>query len=257
MKESKFIDVLIVDDEPDVRTVLKSALNKFPDICIVGEASNVPEAVKNIHKFKPELVFLDIEMPDYSGLQLLEFFESDSANFEIIFVTAYNEYAIEAFRLSAFDYLLKPIDQERLTESLERYKLRRNNVKLLERAEYFKRSYDFGERLDKIAVSTTTGVIFLDIAQIVLLEASNVYTTIVQEDGVQTVACKPLGEFEAILDKHQNFFRPHRSFLINLQFIEKLDTTEGSIIYMKNNLQVPLSRYKKKSFLKKIKGIVV
>ena len=257
MKENKIIDVLIVDDEPDVRTVLKVALEEFSYINILGEASNVPEAVRKIHKHQPEIIFLDIEMPDYSGIQLLEFFESDNVNFEIIFVTAYNEYAIEAFRLSAFDYLLKPIDQERLDECLKRYIQRRNNFKLLDRAEHFKKAYDSVEALDKIAVSTTTGVIFLDISNIILLEASNVYTTIVQADEVQTVACKPLGEFESILEKHNDFFRPHRSFLINLRYIEKLDTTEGNIIYMKNNLQVPLSRYKKKSFLKKIKGFVV
>jgi len=257
MKTNDIIDVLIVDDEPDVRTVLKSALSSISYINIVGEADNVPEAVRKIHKHKPRLIFLDIEMPDYSGLQLVEFFNAYEINFEIIFVTAYDEYALEAFRVSAFDYLLKPINQSELISSLEQYRKKRINHKLAERISQFKKSYESDEPIDKIAVSTSEGIAFLDISEIVLLEASNVYTTVIGSDGVKTVASKPLGEFETMLKNNPSFYRPHRSFLINLKYIDKLDTTEGDIIYMQNKIQVPLSRYKKKEFMESVKKYIV
>lgn len=257
MKTNDIIDVLIVDDEPDVRTVLKSALKNINYINIVGEADNVPEAVRKIHKHQPQLIFLDIEMPDYSGLQLIEFFNPDEIHFEIIFVTAYDEYALEAFRVSAFDYLLKPINQEQLKASLHQYRKKSSNHQLVERISQFKKTYESDDPVDKIAVSTAEGITFITISDIVLLEASNVYTTIITSDQVKTVASKPIGEFEAMLKNNQSFYRPHRSFLINLRHMDKLDTTEGDIIYMLHHIQVPLSRYKKKEFMERVKKYIV
>jgi len=248
------IKALMVDDEPEVRSVLKSALKAFPYIDIIDEADNVPEAVRKIHKHKPNLIFLDIEMPDYSGLQILEFFNPEEINFDIIFVTAYDEYALEAFKVSAFDYLLKPVDHIELKNSLNRYKAKKGDNRLADRASQFMKAYSTDDPIDKIAVSTTYGIEFINVSNIVMMEASNVYTTIIEENGNQTVASKPIGEFENILAKYSSFFRPHRSFLINLRYINKLDTSEGDLIYLLNGKQIPLSRYKKKEFLVRMKN---
>jgi len=257
MKTSDVIDVLIVDDEPDVRTVLKSALINFDFINIVGEADNVPEAVRKIHKLQPKLIFLDIEMPDYSGLQLVEFFNPDEIQFEIIFVTAYDEYALEAFRVSAFDYLLKPINQTQLNTSLKSFRKKKTDHKLIERVQQFKNTYESEAPIDKLAISTSEGIEFIKLDEIILMEASNVYTTIFNISGKKVVASKPIGEFESMLQNNPTFYRPHRSFLINLQHIHKLDTTEGDIIYMNKDFQVPLSRYKKKEFIERVKKYIV
>lgn len=246
------IKAIVVDDEEMVRLVLTDALKSIPSIEIVGEAASVPEAIKCIQKHKPELVFLDIEMPQYSGLQLLDFFDIDQIQFEIIFVTAYDQYAIEAFKLSAFDYLLKPIDESMLQATIERYEKRRNNHLLAERATHFNAVYQKEQLPERIAVSSLEGITFIQLSDIVLLEASGTYTTIYKTNNTKIVASKPLGEFETMLSKDANYFRPHRSFLINLTHIEKLETTEGDIIYMTNQVQVPLSRYKKKEFLEMI-----
>ncbi|MEM7109515.1 MAG: response regulator [Bacteroidota bacterium] len=257
MGKIEIIKALIVDDEPDVRTVLRSALRNFSFIEVKDEAANVPEAVRKIHQHQPELVFLDIEMPGYNGLQLLEFFNVSEVRFEIIFVTAYDEYAIKAFKLSAFDYLLKPIDPGQLEETLNRYRKSRSNQFLIERTAQLQKAYEPSGKLDKIAISSTNGIVFISLSEIILFEASGTYTTLFKTGSTKIVASKPLGEFENLLNDHPDFFRSHRSFLINLKHIDRLETVEGDIIYLKNDHKVALSRYKKKEFQERIKGYIV
>lgn len=242
------LSALIVDDEKNARAVLAQALEETELVNVIGEASNVPEAVKLIHKTKPSLIFLDIEMPGYSGLQLLEFFNEEDVTFDIIFVTAYNEYAINAFKLSAFDYLLKPIDEEDLRTSLSRYLSKSNRLTSAKQVALLKSLYQEEAVNSKIAVASTYGVEFLEVPEIVYLEAKNNYTEIYLLSNRKVTASKTLSDFESILTPFNLFFRAHRSFLINLNQVQRLSSKDGVFIELKTGTEIPLSRYRRKEF---------
>ena len=244
-EKNESISVLLVDDEKSVRAALKELLHPFSSITIVGEAANIPEAVKEIHLHKPNLIFLDIEMPGYTGLQLLEFFNPAEVNFDIIFVTAFNEYAIQAFKVSAFDYLLKPVNQQELEQTLQRYMDSVRNVKLPERVNLLKEVYAKDEMPSQIAVSSLQGIDFVQLDNIIL------------KAGEPLLASKPLGEFELVLQENPRFFRAHRSYLINLKQVRKLSSKEGDVIIMEKEIEVPLSRYRKKEFEQAIAGFKI
>lgn len=243
------IKALLVDDESVVRSGLREMLQQnFSWIVIAGEASNIPEAVKLVHQHKPDLIFLDIEMPGYSGLQLLEFFDERDLTFDIIFVTAYNDYAIQAFKVSAFDYLLKPVNLGDLTQTLHRYRHSLHRDKISDRMELLRKSYLSSEMPSRLAISSLSGIDFIDLDQVILFEASGSYTRIVIADGGTVIASKPLGEFENVLEHHTSFFRTHRSYIINLRYVNKFSTKEGDVIHMKDGTDVPLSRYRRNEF---------
>lgn len=249
MDKEHTIKVLLVDDEKPVRSALRELLNRnFPNIVVVGEAGSVPEAVREIHQHNPDLIFLDIEMPGYSGLQLLEFFNAQQVTFDIVFVTAFNEYAIQAFKISAFDYLLKPVNTDDLKETLARYTGAHKQQHLQERINLIKESYNDAKPPTQIAVSSLQGIDFIQLENIIVLEASGAYTTLVLSEGDNIVSSKPLGEFETLLKNNINFFRAHRSFLINLNKVRKLSSKEGDVILLAKDIEVPLSRYRKKDF---------
>jgi two-component system LytT family response regulator len=256
--ETELIRVLLVDDEITVRAALRETLNQhFPHIQVAGEAANIPEAVRQIRVLQPHLLFLDIEMPGYSGLQLLDFFNPNEVSFDIVFVTAFNQYAIRAFKIAAFDYLLKPVSRDDLAETLQRYSGKQQRQKTAERIDLLKQTYMRAEAPTQIAVSSLQGIDFIHLENIVLLEASGTYTNIVLMDGKTLVASKPLGEFEQVLQANTSFFRAHRSYLINLKRVQKLTSKEGDFIIMQHNHAVPLSRYRKKEFDNAIGGVRV
>lgn len=252
--ENRKIKSIIVDDEVAVRTVLNNSLKKIEEIEVVGQASNIQEAVKQIHKFQPDLVLLDIEMPGFSGLQLTDFFNEEEITFDIVFVTAYNEYAIEAFKISAFDYLLKPVDDELLVDTINRFKNKKGNSHLSERMKTFNQNYLEGGSFDRIAIPSLQGIDFMKVADIIYLEATGSYTNLVSSSEQRIVASKALKHFEEILNTNPKFFRPHRSYIVNIDKIRKLSTYQGDILIMQNEMEIPISRYKKKE-LQSILGI--
>jgi len=244
---TQLIKALLVDDEKPVRASLRDILTRsFPAVQLVGEAGTIPEAVREIHQHNPDLIFLDIEMPGYTGLQLLEFFNPSEITFDIIFVTAFNEYAIQAFKISAFDYLLKPVNPADLALTLQRYSGKKQ--KLAERAALLKESFSENPVLSQIAISSLQGIDFVQLDNIILFEASGTYTHLILNEGEPILASKPLGEFEEVLQKNNNFFRAHRSYFINLHYVRKLSSKEGDVILLRKNIEVPLSRYRKKEF---------
>lgn len=258
MSHKEDITVLIVDDEKNVRAAMTELLHThLPFVKIVGEAGSIPEAVREIHQHNPNLVFLDIEMPGYTGLQLLEFFNSKEITFDIIFVTAFNEYAIQAFKIAAFDYLLKPVDPIELKRSVNRYMESKHTPRLEERVNLLREAYTNNLAPSQLAVPSLSGIDFIRLENIILLEASGTYTKVVQASGQALVASKPLGEFETVLQNNLKFFRPHRSFIINMDFIKQLSSKDGDIIIMRNEMQVPLSRYRKAEFEKLISSYKV
>jgi len=249
MAELDSINILLVDDEKAVRSALRELLHRyFPYVTIVGEAGSVPEAVREIATVKPDLIFLDIEMPGYSGLQLLEFFNPQDVTFDIVFVTAFNEYAIQAFKIAAFDYLLKPVNTQELEQTLQRYEARKKHQQTVARVNLLKQSFSEEKIPEQIAVSSLQGIDFILLDNIILLEASGTYTKIILFKGEPITASKPLGEFETLLQKNTSFFRAHRSYLINLKQVKKLSSKEGDVIILQKDVEVPLSRYRKKEF---------
>lgn len=239
------IKAIIVDDEDRARHTLSTLIKDYcSDLQILAECSSVPEAVIAINKLNPEIVFLDIEMPEYNGFELLDFIKE--VNFEIIFVTAYSQYAIKAFEVSAVDYILKPIEIENLKNAVAKARLKRQHSNIAQRLDLLKNSFN-GEEIKKIAFSMNDGLVFSDINEIILFEADRSYTHVYLKNGSKLTVSKPMRTFEEILVTRTVFFRPHRSYLINLNYIKSYRRGESEII-MDNNYQLSISREKKSEF---------
>lgn len=239
------IRALIIDDEERARRTLQSIVNNYCDgVEIIDSCSTVPEGVISINKNKPDLIFLDVEMPEYNGFDLFSFFQT--INFEIIFITAYNEFAIKAFEVSAVDYLLKPVEIDLLQKAIKKVQEKAKSHYIEKRFSLLKDTIS-EDLITKVALPVGDGLEFIEIAQIVLLEADGSYTTIYLKNGNKMVVSKKLKFFENILEYRPNIYRTHRSYLINLNFIKKYQKRDGTII-MENKLIVPVARDKKSDF---------
>jgi two-component system, LytTR family, response regulator len=239
------LKAILIDDEQGARITLRSLLEQYcPEVELVAELTNVPDGVVAINRFNPDIVFLDIEMPDYNGFELLDFFKE--INFEIIFATAYSQYAIKAFEVAAIDYLLKPIDIDQLKIAVSKAAEKRNQSNIMQRLELLKEIYK-GEDIRKIALPMSDGLLFVDVNEIIHFEADRAYTHVFMKNGSKLTVSKPMRVFEDILDNRTFFFRPHRSYLINLNYMRKYNRGE-SLIVMDNQVVVTISREKKAEF---------
>ncbi|MBP8033653.1 MAG: response regulator transcription factor [Bacteroidia bacterium] len=248
------MNAIIIDDEERARNTLSSLLlNYCPEITVLATCANVPDGVLAINKHKPDVVFLDIEMPDYNGFELLGFFRE--IDFDIIFVTAYSEYAIKAFEISAVDYILKPIDIDQLKNSVEKLKQKKLHSQMQEQIELLKESYK-GDDIRKIALSMSNGLTFVEIADIVLLEADGAYTTFYLKDGQKILVSKKLKFYEDILSNRSFFFRTHRSYFVNVNYIKKYSRSENAIL-MDNEFSITISRDRKQEFESLLKELRV
>jgi two-component system LytT family response regulator len=249
------IRAIIIDDEKHSRTLIKELIELSElDVNIIGEGENLPSAIELIYSLKPDLVFLDIEMPGYSGLQISDFIKADR-DFDIIFVTAYNQFAIEALRMSAFDYLLKPLEIDELTASIERFKKRKAlavDNSITKKLDIL--TNNLTKTNKKIVIQSQQGMHYFETDKIYYLEASSMYTVIHLETG-QFVASKPIKDFEEILS--DNFFRIHRSYIINCNYVVKYSNKDGAIVTLINNTSLPISRSKRDEFIKHSKKILV
>lgn len=248
------IKCVIVDDEAPARSALRSMLQLYcPEVTIVAEAANVPDAVLAINKHLPELVFLDVEMPGYSGFDLFEFIKE--IKFEIIFATAYSEYALRAFEVSAVDYLLKPIVIDHLVAAVAKARTRLHSANMQQRVELLKESHNKNE-FNRLALPVADGLLFIEVTDIILLEAEGAYTHVWLRNGTKVLVSKKLRFFEDVLENRSNFFRPHRSYLINFNYVSKYSRAESCLL-MDNNISVPVSKEKKASLELSIKNIKV
>lgn len=241
---AKKLTAILVDDEESARDVLANLLTRFcPDIDIVGKYSNLPEAVEGVKKHAPDLVFLDIEMPNYAGYEIMSFFEK--IDFEIIFVTAYDSYAVKAFQIAAVDYLLKPVDIERLKKAVERARVRVSSKVLSNQYQILKDSLQ-SEKINNLVIAGSGGHAIIPIQDIIAIEAHESYSKIHLEEQTYT-ASKNLKHFETILAPNPNFFRSHKSWLINLKKLVAYNKTKNEI-QLSNTLFAKLSRYRKTEF---------
>lgn len=239
------IKAVIIDDEERARRVLKNLIETYcEEVEVVAQCENVPEGVKQINALKPDVVFCDIEMPDYSGLELLQFF--DKPDFEIIFATGYSEYALKAFEVSAVDYLLKPIQIEKLELAVEKLKSKLTQATMSSRLDTLKANFD-SQQIQKVALPISEGLVFVDVKKIEILEADGAYTQVCLADGSTLLVSKKLKYFEQLLEGRSEFFRVHRSYIININGIAKYNRNEGYIL-MENDKNVRISRDKKSEF---------
>jgi two-component system LytT family response regulator len=244
---------VIVDDELDAIESVKLLLNEnFSNITIAGTAQNVHDAQEIIALVKPDIVFLDIEMPDGTGFDVLE--AIPDRKFKVIFITAYNQYAIKAFKYSAVDYILKPIDIDEFVNAVGRLEeLNTSNPKAEEKIKVLLENVN-GKRPEKIALSTSESIEFVRISDIIQIEAEGSYSTLKFQDQTSLVVSKNLGEFESLLEDHP-FYRPHQSHLINLLHVKKV-TRLGNEIVMEDGSIAFLSRRKKNQFMELMSTMV-
>lgn len=244
------ISAVIIDDEAKGRLALREKLAAYcQQVQILAEATNGQEALMLIQHHKPQLIFLDIEMPRMNGFEMLN--ELTDKNFHIIFTTAYDQYAIKAIKYAAFDYLLKPIDIEELRTAVSKADSRENN-QTKKQVELLRQNMQHPKKqLFKLAIPTLDGLFFYDINDIIYLEANSNYTNIFLTDKIKITASKTLKEFEELLPE-DIFFRVHHSYLINLNYIKRYIKGDGGQIELKNGTYVDVSRRKKDEFLKAI-----
>lgn len=248
------LKAIVIDDEKHARIILKEliALNNLP-VEIIGEGENLPQAIELIYALKPQLVFLDIEMPGYSGLQIADFIK-DRTNFDIIFVTAYNQFAVQALRLAAFDYLLKPVQLDELTQTVARLKIKKPNLDTNTLTQQFSvLQSNLSTTAKKIVIHTHKGKHFIEMDQIYYLEASGMYT-VFHLNNAQLVASKPLKDYEAFLGGI--FFRIHRSYIVNCKFVVKYSNAQGPMVTLTNAKMLPVSKNKLTTFLEFLKTVI-
>jgi two-component system LytT family response regulator len=246
---------ILVDDEPNgIRTLQKLLGMHCPHVEVVATADSAAMAKQQILDSDPDVVFLDIQMPGKSGLDLLR--ELSSKNFEVIFVTAHNEYMLQALQYSAADYLLKPVDEDRLIEAVQR---------VGERLEEEKREdhrtallHNLGKTGNpsemRLCLPTQKGFIVLKLDDIIYCEAERSYTVFHLENNKTVTVSKPLLDYDQVL-KDGSFLRIHKSFLINLHHVKEYQRGEGGTVIMTNNVEIEVSRRKKELFLMKIKEV--
>jgi len=243
------IRTAIVDDEIKGRLYLRQLCDRFvPEIEIVGEAANTIEAGQLVEIQKPDLVFLDIEMPGQSGIDWLR--SLPQIQFDVIFVTAFNQYAVEAFRLGAVDYLLKPVHASDLQEAVKRVEKKLETAG--EKTVLKSLAQNYGQSFSRISIPAVNGFEFIDFKDIIYMESESNYTTFHLIGNHKITATRTLGEFEELLERYQ-FFRLHKSFIVNLNYIRKYIKGDGGMVVMENGVEIDVSRRRKEAFLERLK----
>jgi len=232
---------IIIDDEPNNIENLQILLNQYcPEITIVATAMNADSAIAAIRAHQPDLLFLDIQMPEKSGFDVLKAFAV--INFEIIFITAYDQYGIQAIKFSALDYLLKPINITELITAIEKARnkilTKQKNSSIENLLEYIKSG---NKEIPKIALPTLQEIRYVRVDDIIHCEASNNYTLFYLQNGEKILVCKTLKEFSDLLRSH-NFIRTHQSHLVNLHFVNSWLKEDGGALLLTDSTKIPISR---------------
>lgn len=245
------IKAIIIDDEKHCIVTLEHLIAQLDNIDIVAASQDSTQAKNLIEEHQPDIVFLDIEMPEMSGFDVINQF--DKLPFKVIFTTAYDQYALKALRLNALDYLLKPISINDIQDALTKYE----NKELSISKDQIQNLHVFanGKMQDTIALSTQQGLLFVKIDDIMYLEASSCYTYIVMSDKTKHLASKTMATFEEVLNDNALFFRTHKSHIVNLKFIKQYIRGEGGELIMQDGNNIALSRNRKQEFLNLFKKI--
>lgn len=247
------INVVVIDDEAKSRQALKQVLLDYcVDINILGEASNVKEGKELITTSQPDAVFLDIEMPDGTGFSLLK--ELANIDFNVVFTTAYDQYAIEAIKFCAVDYLLKPIQIEEVQEAVAKLRKIQESTLIASRIDVLEDLIaKEGSQDKKLPIPVLDGVEFYEMASIVSCEADGTYTRLTLADGSVVVSSKNLKEYELLMQS-SGFLRVHHKHLINMKYVSKYVKGSGGYVVMTTGDKIDISRRKKNEFLAQFLG---
>jgi two-component system LytT family response regulator len=235
------IKAIVVDDEPRVRESMIVILkNVFPEVQVLGEAESVEEAYLQIEKLNPNVVFLDIKMSDGTGFDLLRRFQK--VPFKVVFITAFDEFAIEAIKFSACDYLLKPINTTELRQTIEKLKetLGLEEDMQLKIQAFLNNLDTINIAQKKIVLKTSDSIHLVNLGNIVRCEADTNYTWVYIFDHPKILISKPLKHFEELLDEY-GFFRVHQSHLVNLNYFNRIDKIDGGILILNDNTSIPIA----------------
>jgi two-component system LytT family response regulator len=238
--------VVIIDDELDARRVIRKYIERyFPDFKIIGEAGCVGEAVKIIMESKPDILFLDIHLQDGTGFDVLDSLDSHGQEIGIVFTTAYDQHALKAFQYHALDYLLKPVEPELLIKAVQHIQSLKSPAPIKE---------FISEMMDKhverkIGIPTNEGFKLLPLDQIIFLEADGSYCKIFLSNGKHLVVSKPMKFFTDRLETVGYFIKPHKSYVVNIRYLEEYIREDGGSLKMVNGLYIPISRQKKDEIL--------
>lgn len=252
------INAVIIDDVEKARVALKSDIDDFCDsIMVVGEADGVQTGIKVVEDKKPDIIFLDIKMGDGSGFDLIEKLrERGTLNSQVIFTTAYDEYAIKAFKYSALDYLLKPVDPDDLIEAVSKAEKKETAFPNAETVsmliENLKGLQD--KTQDRIALSSAEKIQVVEIKNIIRCEASGNYTTFFTTDKKKVLVSKTMKEYVGLLEGH-DFARVHHSHLINLAHVKEFVKIDGTYLVMSDGSEVPVSVRKREVLMESLNKI--
>lgn len=240
------IRTIIVDDEPNAVNFLANALEKYcSDVSIVGKIHSVEDAEILINNSTFDLLLLDIELIDGTGFDVLD--RVKNRNFEVIFITAYNQHAIKAFKFSALDYLLKPLNIKELLSAIDKVRIRMNSSS--------NQKFDYKmlleniktQNVSKLAINSQNETVFVSLTEIMRFEAYGNYSRVLLKDGSQIIASKTLKDYEQILTE-DSFFRVHHSHIINIQYLKKYIRKDGISVLMQDGLSIPVATRRKESF---------
>jgi len=248
--ESKIRTVIIEDEHKSLMT-LEALLKRYcPEVEVVGSGRNVEEGIKTLVNTKPDLAFLDIAMPDGDAFDLLN--RMGKVDFEIIFITAYNDHALKAFEFSALHYLLKPIHYADLQQAVQRYLKVRPDRTIQSRLDVL--NHNLGNHFDKITLSGIDGLEIVDIQEIIRIEAASNYSLVHLVNKDSLVVSKTLSQFEEIM-KDLHFIRIHNTHLINLRHVKKYQRGQGGMVTLDDGTQLSVSRTRKSEFLASLKSL--
>jgi len=248
------IRTIVIDDESKARETIVDMLGIYcKDLEVIAEASDVQSGYDAIRKHTPDMVLLDIKMPDGTGFDLLRKFLN--VDFQIIFITAYEEYAIRAFKFSALDYLLKPIDPDELITAVNKAQERMKSEDLTLKIQTLFENVDhLSNREKKIVLKTSSNVHVVNLYDIIRCQSDKNYTHFFTVEGEKIIVSKTLKEYDELLRSY-GFFRVHQSHLINLTFIKRFEKAEGGYLVMKDESRVPVSFRKKDDLMKLFKSL--
>jgi len=239
------IRAVIIDDEQESRNIILNILNEYcDDLTVVGQADDVKSGIRVITDKKPDVVFLDIQMPDGSGFDLLE--QTKHLEFQVVFITAYDQFALKAIKFSALDYILKPIDPQQLIEAVK--KVRKNEMDIDTLTRKIQTLLRNKNGFQRITLPTFEGYRFVNIKDIVRCEADSNYTNFYLSSGEKILVTKTLKEYDDILSG-LDFIRVHQSHLVNIKYVDRYIKGEGGTIVMSDGSSVNVSRRRKEDFL--------
>jgi two-component system, LytTR family, response regulator len=247
------LSTILIDDESHARESLSKMLSlNCPDVLVLDTASSADEAFLKINKLKPDLLFLDVEMPNGTGFDLLTRFPKP--NFKVIFVTGFDQYALNAIKFSALDYLLKPINAKELVEAVDKANNQLSNKNDLgDLKNLLSTLQNPRSRKNKLAVPTQQGLEMIEIQEIIRCEAANGYTIIHVQDGKPLLSSRDLKTYQELLEDY-DFFRIHDSHLIAHFHVQKVLNEDGGVVVLPNEIKLPIARRRKSDFLEWLKA---